>query len=39
MDLMDAAGRHRPAALAALLAKVSVEGVQGGGLLATRRTA
>ena len=32
MDLVDAAGRHRPAALAALLAQVGVEGVQGGGV-------
>ena len=32
MDLVDAAGRHRPAALAALLAQVGVEGVQGGGI-------
>lgn len=32
MDLMNAAGRHRPATPAALLAKVSVEGVQGGGI-------
>jgi hypothetical protein len=32
MDLADAAGRHRPAALAALLAKLGIEGVQGGGV-------
>jgi transposase len=32
VDLMDTAGGHRPAALAALLAQVVVEGIQGGGV-------